>query len=222
MMLAMSCSMFLACGGCTMYSTSIVCIERISHPDWQSSMESNVKFLIHYLTKKTHSGEAPLGLFFVKSTFVYVEFSKFGIKFSIFFLFLLKKESFVNTKLILGSLRYSRSLGADFVTWMRKNLELHPICLLAVWPVSVSYDTGTCRSVYSVRNFCTVRFGGSSILWNFAGTPFCKFGGTFFPSKGGLGPSKRGQKPPFEGKKGFPPNVRYQNVPTLFSFGIGW
>jgi hypothetical protein len=43
-----------------------------------------------------------------------------------------------------------------------------------------------------------------------------------FPSKGGLGPSKRGQKPPFERKKGFPPNVQYQNVPIEFSFGIGW
>jgi hypothetical protein len=37
-----------------------------------------------------------------------------------------------------------------------------------------------------------------------------------------LGPSKRRQKPLFEGKKGFPPNVQYQNVPTEFSFGIGW
>ncbi len=39
------------------------------------------------------------------------------------------------------------------------------------------------------------------------------------PSKGGLCPSKRGQKPPFEGKKGFPPNVQYWNVPAKFSFG---
>jgi hypothetical protein len=43
-----------------------------------------------------------------------------------------------------------------------------------------------------------------------------------FPSKGGLDLSKSGQKPPFEGKKGFPPNVQYQNIPTEFSFGIGW
>ncbi len=62
MMLAMSCSMFLACEGCTMYSTSVVCTERISHSDWQSSMESNVEFLIHYPTKKIHSGEAPISL----------------------------------------------------------------------------------------------------------------------------------------------------------------
>jgi hypothetical protein len=43
-----------------------------------------------------------------------------------------------------------------------------------------------------------------------------------FPSKGGLDPSKRGQKPPFEGKKGFLPYVQYQNVPIEFSFGIVW
>ncbi len=54
------------------------------------------------------------------------------------------------------------------------------------------------------------------------GTPSCKFGGKlFFPQKGGLGPSKREQKSPFEGKIGFLPNVKYQNVPTEFSFDIG-
>jgi hypothetical protein len=31
---------------------------------------------------------------------------------------------------------------------------------------------------------------------------FVNLAGTYFPSKGGLDPSKRGQKPPFEGKKG--------------------
>jgi hypothetical protein len=59
-----------------------------------------------------------------------------------------------------------------------------------------------------------VKFCGNSFFVNLAGT--C------FSSKGGLGPTKRGQKPPFKGKKGFPPNVQYQNVPTEFSFGIGW
>ncbi len=56
--------------------------------------------------------------------------------------------------------------------------------------------------------FFTVRFGGSSILWNFVGTPICKFSrNLFFPQKGGLVHQKGGRKPFFEGKKGFPPNV---------------
>ncbi len=40
----------------------------LSHCHWQSSMESKVKFLIHYLTKKIHSGEAPIGLLLQKNT----------------------------------------------------------------------------------------------------------------------------------------------------------
>ncbi len=43
-------------------------------------------------------------LFFVKLTFVYVEYSKFGIKFSKISLFLANKERFINIKLILGLL----------------------------------------------------------------------------------------------------------------------
>ncbi len=51
--------------------------------------------------------------------------------------------------------------------------------------------------------FCTVRFGGSSILWNFAGTPFCKFGGNlFFPQKGGLIHQKWGRSLPLREKRG--------------------
>jgi hypothetical protein len=54
-----------------------------------------------------------------------------------------------------------------------------------------------------------------------AGAPFCEIWellfvnlvGTYFSLKGGLGPSKRGQ---------ILPNVQYRNVPTKFSFGIGW
>jgi hypothetical protein len=49
-----------------MYSTSVVCIQRISHCHRQSLMESNVKFLIHYLTKKINTGEAPIGLSDIK------------------------------------------------------------------------------------------------------------------------------------------------------------
>jgi hypothetical protein len=47
-----------------------------------------------------------------------------------------------------------------------KGLELYPICLLAVWPVSVSYrhlPVGIFGMVCTVF-FCTVRFGGSSFL----------------------------------------------------------
>jgi hypothetical protein len=53
---------------------------------------------------------------------------------------------------------------------------------------------------------------------------FLNLAGTyFFLNRGaGVSPSKRGQKPPFEGKKRFPPNVQYQNVPTEFSFSMGW
>jgi hypothetical protein len=36
---------------------------------------------------------------------------------------------------------------------------------------------------------------------------FVNSAGTFFSLKRGLGPSKRGQKPPFEGNKRFLPNV---------------
>jgi hypothetical protein len=45
-------------------------------------------------------------------------------------------------------------------------LELYPICLLAVWRVSVSYrhlPVGIFGMVCMVF-FCTVRLGGSSIL----------------------------------------------------------
>jgi hypothetical protein len=100
----------------------------------------------------------------------------------------------------------------------KKSLELHPICLLAVWPVSVSY-----------RHLPVGIFG--SVFLDLAGAPFCEIlrellfvnlAGTYFSLKRGLGPSKRGQKLTFEGKKGFPPNIRYQNAPTKFSFGIGW
>jgi hypothetical protein len=51
---------------------------------------------------------------------------------------------------------------------------------------------------------------------------FVNLVGTYLSLKGELDPSKRGQKPLFEGKKGFPQNVQYQNVPAEFSFGIGW
>ncbi len=52
--------------------------------------------------------------------------------------------------------------------------------------------------------FCTVRFGGSSILWNFAGTPFCKFGrNLFFPQKGGLIHQKGGRSLHRQGSASF-------------------
>ncbi len=51
--------------------------------------------------------------------------------------------------------------------------------------------------------FCTVRFGGSSILWNFAGTPFFKFSGNlFFPQKGGLVHQKVSRSLPSREKRG--------------------
>ncbi len=51
--------------------------------------------------------------------------------------------------------------------------------------------------------FCTVRFGRSSILWNFAGTPFCKFcENVFFPQKGGLIYQKVGRSLPLREKRG--------------------
>jgi hypothetical protein len=50
-----------------------------------------------------------------------------------------------------------------------------------------------------------------------AGVPFCEILREL-PSKGGLGPSKRGQK---RGKKGFPPNVRYQrSLPSFPSLSV--
>jgi hypothetical protein len=53
---------------------------------------------------------------------------------------------------------------------------------------------------------CTVFF----VLQDLAGAPFCEILREL-TSKGGLGPSKRGQK---QAKKGFPPNVRYPKVLT--------
>jgi hypothetical protein len=56
--------------------------------------------------------------------------------------------------------------------------------------------------------FCTLRLGGSSILCNLRE----------LPSKGGLGPSKRGQK---REKKGFPPNVQYRrSLPSFPSVSV--
>jgi hypothetical protein len=77
-------------------------------------------------------------------------------------------------------------------------IELHPICLPAVWPVSVSYRH---LPVGIFGMVCTVFF----VLKDWAGAQFCEFLWEL-PSKGGLSPSKRGQK---RGKKGFPPNVQY-------------
>jgi hypothetical protein len=80
----------------------------------------------------------------------------------------------------------------------------------------------------SVGILCTVRFGGSSILWNFARLLFVKYAGIFFHQKKGAEASLRGEKgvpaKTFWGKKGFPPicsTKRYQKVPTEFSSGIG-
>ncbi len=50
--------------------------------------------------------------------------------------------------------------------------------------------------------FFSVRFGGSSILWNFVGTLFCKFSGnSFFPQKGGLVHQKGGRSLPLREKR---------------------
>jgi hypothetical protein len=45
-----------------------------------------------------------------------------------------------------------------------QNLELYSICLLAVWPVSVSYRHLPVGWYIRVGIFCTVKFGRSSIL----------------------------------------------------------
>ncbi len=56
---------------------------------------------------------------------------------------------------------------------------------------------------YLVWYFCTVRFGGSFILWNFAETLFCKFAGNlFFPQKGGLVHQKGGRSLSLREKRG--------------------
>ncbi len=47
-------------------------------------------------------------------------------------------------------------------------------------------------------------------------------GKPFFPQKGGWVLQKVSKAPLFGGKKGLPPILWYQNVPTKFSFGIGW
>ncbi len=56
--------------------------------------------------------------------------------------------------------------------------------------------------------FCTVRFGGSSILWNFAGTPL----------KRGAWSIKKGAE---VSKKGVPAKCTIPKVLTEISFGIG-
>ncbi len=93
--------------------------------------------------------------------------------------------------------------NSQLTNWMYncKILELYSICLLAVWPVSVSYRHLPVDIRFGI--FCTVRFGGSSILWNFAGTPFGKFGrNLFFPQKGGLIHQKGGRSLPLREKRG--------------------
>ncbi len=56
--------------------------------------------------------------------------------------------------------------------------------------------------------FCTVRFGGSSILWKFAGTPL----------KRGAWSIKKGAE---AREKGVPAKCTIPNILTKFSFGIG-
>ncbi len=56
--------------------------------------------------------------------------------------------------------------------------------------------------------FCTVRFSGSSILWNFAGTPL----------KRGAWSIKKGAE---ASKNGVPAKCTIPKVLTKFSFGIG-
>ncbi len=86
-------------------------------------------------------------------------------------------------------------------------LVLYSICILAVWLVSVSYwhlPVGIFGRYYCIQ-FCEI----------LRELHFVKLAGTYF-SLGGLDPSKRGQKPPFEGKKGFPPNVKYRKPYRVF------
>ncbi len=84
-----------------------------------------------------------------------------------------------------------------------QNLELYSICLLAVRPVSVSYRHLPVGWYIRFGILCTVNFGRSSILWNFAGTPFCKFSrNLFFPQKGGLVHQKGGRSLPLWEKRG--------------------
>ena len=73
-------------------------------------------------------------------------------------------------------------------------LGLHPICVPAGWPVSVSYlplSVGIFGMVL-VLLYCKIRRELLNI--NLAGT-------YFFLNGGGLGPSKRGPKPHDEGEK---------------------
>jgi hypothetical protein len=109
---------------------------------------------------------------------------------------------------------YQRSLPSFLLVSVRKiprkyqpipyqNTELgYNSSLLAVWPVSVSYRHLPVDIRFGI--FCTVRFGGSSILWKFAGTPFCKFSGNLFSLKRGAWSIKKGAEASLWGKKGVP------------------
>jgi hypothetical protein len=89
-------------------------------------------------------------------------------------------------------------------------IELYPICLLAVWPVSVSYRH---LPVGIFGMVCTVFF----ILYDLAGAPFCEILREL-PSKGGAWSIKKGAE---AREKGVPAKCTIPNVLTKFSFGIG-
>jgi hypothetical protein len=86
------------------------------------------------------------------------------------------------------------------------------ICLLAVWPVGIGKLPALAGGWYIRYDmygiFCTVRFGGSSILWNFAGSPL----------KRGAWSIKKGAE---ASEKGVPAKCTIPKVLTEFSFGIG-
>jgi hypothetical protein len=98
-----------------------------------------------------------------------------------------------------------KGLGGDLLALQEEDravitVELHPICLLAVWLVSVSYRHLPVGIFGSVFLYCKI--WQKLHFEKFCGTPFCKFNGNlFFPQKGGLVHQKGGRSLPLREKR---------------------